>query len=149
MTIRARPSREGPRPAWSSPEHQSWLAQLTPTERDYLKTCSWPENADLRADSAMVIWEEILNRLQDADDPWERLRARQGTATLRTIATRLIDPLTFSWHLAAYINKGEFMGSFDWDFTPRFLRACVEVDDYTATPKAGWIDITRAIAAIL
>jgi hypothetical protein len=73
-------------------------------------------------DTAMCIWEHILEQTRRNDDAicrWEAALGANGTAALRDW---VIDQIDVVWNAFELAGGGEAYGmSFDWDFVPAFM----------------------------
>jgi len=80
---------------------------------------------DNEVHTAMCIWEEVLDRLNDDYAPqnkWETYRSNFGTATLRQHVIEFARPIEDAWEA---MHPDEFDDPFDWEFVPLFLDVCV------------------------
>lgn len=117
--------------------------ELTATERMAIK---WPMNDTLRMEAAMVIWEnvdEMTGRCGSDDYRAKAAEYREnvGTCYLRHDVMVLVEPLHIAW--AIWWSAGDRAASFDWEFTPWFLRNCVEWTHNGPKLVDGWGDMVR------
>ena len=87
----------------------------------------WPMSRELELEGAMVLWEEMLDVRAKEKSPYESPMGQfwdnLGTVSVRHEIMPLIGPLHVAWHVH-YQNNGD-MVSYDWEFTPWFLKECV------------------------
>lgn len=132
----------------------SYYDELTEEEKDY---CQWPMVDSLRLDTAMVLWENVndwWSQCWDRDKQtikddapqymidMENYRGYAGTCQLRHDLMPLIEPLHLAWCIS--FQKNNYGESFDWDFTPLFLKECVDWSQDTGPKlKENWLEIVR------
>lgn len=135
----------------------SYYDQLTEEEKKY---CHWPMTDTLRLEAAMVLWENVDEWSQQCwdwykqtikDDAPHYMRDMQnyreyaGTCQLRHDLMPLIEPLHLAWAVA--LLKTDFSESFDWEFTPLFLKECVDWSQDTGPKlKTDWLEIVRGFS---
>lgn len=123
---------------------QTTLDKLDPFERAGL---IWPPSEELLMESAMVIWEHLIDAFQvwpHTQDPAGTYRYNSGAVETRHQAGQLARPLHVAWHLHEKLAGDNPLVPFDWEFTPWFMDHCVDWDaDWGATLKENWLDIIR------
>lgn len=101
----------------------------------------WPMSDTLRMEAARVLWEEALSNEAFLD-----YRLGVGAVQFRHDLMVLVDPLHIGWHVHERAAGDAVLVPFDWEFTPWFLRSCVEFDPMGfITLKPDWLDLCRNV----
>ena len=75
--------------------------------------------------TALCLWEELLEN--ESDYPgYARYREDNGVVECRDRVITLVKPAEYIWD-AAWDNG--FLGPFDWEFVPLFLKHCTKCSD--------------------
>ena len=74
---------------------------------------------------SLCLWEELLENEYDYPG-YARYRADNGVCECRDMVTKLVKPAEHIWEAA--LSNG-FLGLFDWDFVPLFLKHCTNCSE--------------------
>ena len=105
--------------------------------------------------TAMCLWEAVIddeNMHDMTKNPsrWTDLRANVGSFTVREAVTHLVAPCEVGWALMG-AEFGEMHAiSFDFDYVPLFLKACVTAypsDPFVVQMNEDWPTLLRAAMA--
>lgn len=113
-----------------------------------LPSLIWPMTDTLRMEAAMCLWEAALEEWGYASYHAESGTVAAYLETVGAVEARhsimsLVEPLHIGWHVHELAAPWNTKAPFDWDFTPWFLRNCVDVTSRTISLKPNWLDLCR------
>lgn len=100
-------------------------------------------------EAAVCLWEHVLEILEtpnagDNDDgPLVVLRENIGTSCLRHEVMKLAVTVDEAFKLAES-NDWPFDEPFDWEFVPKFMSECVDIETHTLIVRPNWRELVSA-----